>query len=898
MPEPVTGSAQLNGKIDIDKGKLQANLLASAGSIGFKDGTINKALANITASKTLDQQSLEKPWFADLQTKTNLEVSTIRYRAYAVDSLKGSLESADDILTAERLNLTRGQNELNARGHCRLPKDLGNFAATSANTEIVFHGKEVGDFWATDADDRIAGQLEASAQLQWKNRSVSGAMSASSANLEMQDLVYKQLSVQCTIANNVVYLNDFTARLKETGFVDANGVVDLHPPFHYSGKLAANVPNLSVLEPLLRASGNRNQLAGSVAINWQGDGDPRTFKNAGKLKLVLEHGRYGGLQSIRANIDATYSREGLDVPVFFVATDKMNFETIVESNEETLEITKVALNQGEAKYASGYISIPFVWKNIWKDAPVVPSDGKVIASFQSENIDIEKLFKDFGAKPLASGAFNIKLDAGGTIADLNARLDLQIRNLRSARLPNLQPATFDLGARVEHDRLSIVGKLQQSRIQPLELNAEMPFDIPRIVRERKLPEDTPVTGKLHFPRSPVNDFRQLIPEIEVLNGDLALDVDVGGKIGQPILNGTADATVNLARFSNATVPALRDFKARLVFAEDKLTLERFGGELAGGRFTVDGAVTFPTLTSANLDLHLKADSVLVARNDTMTGRTDADIKIVGPLTSANVTGNLAITNSRFLKNIDLVPIGLPGRPAPQPPASQPDFSIPEPPFRDWKFDVAIKTKDPVLLRGNLATGNATCDLQLTGTGLQPGLSGVVRLKNVDATLPFSRLSIASGFLYFDPSDSLNPKIDMSGTSVIQDYTVRVYVYGTVLSPQAIFTSEPPLPQEEIISLLATGTTRGQLTGDNNVLAGRAAMLLVQQAYRKIFKKGEQTENNNVFDRLDLDVGQIDPRTGQRQATARYRINKQFMVVGDVEVGGDFRVKLRYLIRFR
>ena len=33
--------------------------------------------------------------------------------------------------------------------------------------------------------------------------------------------------------------------------------------------------------------------------------------------------------------------------------------------------------------------------------------------------------------------------------------------------------------------------------------------------------------------------------------------------------------------------------------------------------------------------------------------------------SATVKGNVALTNSHFLKDIDLIPIGLPGRPAPR-----------------------------------------------------------------------------------------------------------------------------------------------------------------------------------------------------------------------------------------
>jgi autotransporter translocation and assembly factor TamB len=133
--------------------------------------------------------------------------------------------------------------------------------------------------------------------------------------------------------------------------------------------------------------------------------------------------------------------------------------------------------------------------------------------------------------------------------------------------------------------------------------------------------------------------------------------------------------------------------------------------------------------------------------------------------------------------------------------------------------------------------------------------------------------------------------------VIRDYTVRVYVYGTMLSPEAIFTSEPPLAQEEIISLIATGATRQELS-TGNVLAGRAAMLLVQQLYRKIVKKGEPTESNTVFNRLDLDLGTIDPRTGQQQATVRFKIDDHFVLTGDVGVRGDFRGKLKYLIRFR
>src|SRR5205814_10570155 len=148
----------------------------------------------------------------------------------------------------------------------------------------------------------------------------------------------------------------------------------------------------------------------------------------------------------------------------------------------------------------------------------------------------------------------------------------------------LEPATFDLAALVTHDQLAVSGKLQQTRIQPLELTASMPFDIPKIARARKLPDETPITAKARLPRSSVNFPRQFLPDVGQLDGDLGLDVDVRRTIGQPVMSGSGDITINVARTTNVTLPALNNFKARVNFAGNALTLQQLGGELVGGKF--------------------------------------------------------------------------------------------------------------------------------------------------------------------------------------------------------------------------------------------------------------------------------------------------------------------------
>src|SRR5207244_9501741 len=146
---------------------------------------------------------------------------------------------------------------------------------------------------------------------------------------------------------------------------------------------------------------------------------------------------------------------------------------------------------------------------------------------------------------------------------------------KSEDLPKFEPASLDLSVQAQGKQLTVLGKLQQAKIQPLELTASLPFDVPKIAQERGLPDDTPVSGKLRLPRSSVNFMRQFLPGVEELDGDAALDVDVRGTIARPSLSGSGDMTINVARMTDPTFPAVQNFEARDNFSNDKLTLDQF-----------------------------------------------------------------------------------------------------------------------------------------------------------------------------------------------------------------------------------------------------------------------------------------------------------------------------------
>nr|MBA2270455.1 translocation/assembly module TamB domain-containing protein [Chthoniobacterales bacterium] len=193
------------------------------------------------------------------------------------------------------------------------------------------------------------------------------------------------------------------------------------------------------------------------------------------------------------------------------------------------------------------------------------------------------------------------------------------------------------------------------------------------------------------------------------------------------------------------------------------------------------------------------------------------------------------------------------------------------------------------------------DLRLTGTGLEPKLDGTATANDLVLSLPFSRLHVRRGTAYFSPDGAvMNPRLDISAVSEVRDYRINVYIYGTAEDPKTTFSSQPPLPQEEIIALLATGAAFEELTGNANVVAGRAGWLLLQKLYRKVFGGGDPGERgeNDFLERFDVNLGPVDPQTGAQSIVTRFKIDENWVLIATSGIGGGVQGKVKYLIRFR
>jgi hypothetical protein len=304
-----------------------------------------------------------------------------------------------------------------------------------------------------------------------------------------------------------------------------------------------------------------------------------------------------------------------------------------------------------------------------------------------------------------------------------------------------------------------------------------------------------------------------------------------------------------------------------------------------------------------LDFHAIAKEMLVVRGRELSLRLDGDLHLKGPWESATISGLGYAVKSRVIRDIELLPSTVLKRvasPLPTANPGKPWFTFPRFPFSEWKWDVALKTRpeDPLLIRGNRLHGSAHADLHLRGTGAAPTLEGHYTTSDLVAFLPFARIAVNRGHFWYFPNQPFRTQLDFSAESEVRQHRIRLYVTGTPEVPKVNLSSDPPLPESDLLNLLTTGILPSDTNENGQAMAGRAAAVLFQELSGKLFDYSSNRERASTLQRFNLNVGAINTRTGHQETTLSYRLSDQFFILGELGANGDFGGQIKYLIRFR
>ncbi len=389
-------------------------------------------------------------------------------------------------------------------------------------------------------------------------------------------------------------------------------------------------------------------------------------------------------------------------------------------------------------------------------------------------------------------------------------------------------------------------------------------------------------------------------------GNLGGFVDVGGTIGEPEIDGKVSLQGGGFSMDSEAIPSLNGISLDIDANLDSVKIRGSIADIEGGFARLEGDLQMKNPDGEGLgpfNLSLNATAIPGVRNDFLLLRANADINVKGTLESANISGEVGVIDSIFYKDIELIPIGAPFLEPTA--ASLPKIDAPNnagsgvpAPFSDWTANVVVRTIDPILIRGNIGTGRVEAGIRVEGTLGNPRPNGEVRVMELVAKLPFTTLEVRKGTLTFTPETGFDPILEIRGSAEPRPYRVSAFAYGNISDPQLALTSQPPLPENEIMTLLATGTTTEGLE-DSQAASNRAMQLLIEELRRGRFLFGKQLRPVlGLLDNVDFSLAESNPYDSRSYSSATIKLSDKWYLSAGLGAEGDQRVLGVWRINFR
>ena len=120
-----------------------------------------------------------------------------------------------------------------------------------------------------------------------------------------------------------------------------------------------------------------------------------------------------------------------------------------------------------------------------------------------------------------------------------------------------------------------------------------------------------------------------------------------------------------------------------------------------------------------------------------------------------------------------------------------------PPF-DASLDLIVSAPSRIFVRGRGIDAELGGELHLTGSSRDPRANGDFALRRGVFSLGGQRLDFTRGRVFF-AGDLAQPDLDFAAETKAADVTARIAVTGPAAQPVFALSSDPSLPQDEILS---------------------------------------------------------------------------------------------------
>lgn len=347
------------------------------------------------------------------------------------------------------------------------------------------------------------------------------------------------------------------------------------------------------------------------------------------------------------------------------------------------------------------------------------------------------------------------------------------------------------------------------------------------------------------------------------SGRAEIAATIGGTTTTPTVSGSALLTDGRVR-SFAFPHALEAINGIVTFDATSVRLDGLRARLADGSVQFGGRVGLRGLTPTDYDVTLTGHDLRLRYPEGMRSLVEAALTVQGPYDAPVLGGSFLVRNAVWTPAFDGTtnvfgggaaglgaPPGVAGAVATAPPSR-------------LRLDVRLVAPSTFRIENDVARIVASADVTVRGTADRPQVFGRADIERGEVRFEGRRYVVSRGSVDFANPERLMPFFDVEAVTRVrvpeQTYRITLRIAGTTERLQPEFTSDPPLPSGDVLTLLLSDRTPA---GDAEVASitapnQREADVLQARATRALTGALSAEVGRVVQETFGVDTFQITP----------------------------------------
>ncbi|MGC2802087.1 MAG: translocation/assembly module TamB domain-containing protein [Candidatus Acidiferrum sp.] len=361
-----------------------------------------------------------------------------------------------------------------------------------------------------------------------------------------------------------------------------------------------------------------------------------------------------------------------------------------------------------------------------------------------------------------------------------------------------------------------------------------------------------------------------VPSLQA-SGPAQINASFEGAFDRPRITGKVhieNASARVADFPTG----MSNVEGDLTFDATRLFFDNVTAESGGGTLHLTGSVNYAE-SPLRYDITLRTDRVRIRYPEGMSWLAGGSLRLAGTPNSGVLSGRVTIERVTLTQGLDTAGVLVSSKGSITGPLTSSPF------LRNLQFDIAALSAPDARMEWPGAELEAEANLRARGTWEHPILLGHIHILSGNLTFHGDRYQVTRGDMNFANPFRLDPVLNVEATTTIQQYEITLNFNGPASKLTLAYRSDPPLPANDIITLLALGQTsseasiRGGGTGSQQSASSGASAILSEAVSSQLGGRVERLFGITRF-RVDPGLTELGSTGSAQNAAARVTVEQQ------------------------